>query len=156
MSSEKATPLNDDSTAADGASPDDLRLDAYDYHLPPELIAQEPAAERTDSRLLVFDRRRSWRSHRHFRDLPDLLSPGDCLVFNDTRVVPGRTHGLRTRTGGKCEVLFLEDRGDGTWTTLLGTRGKPEIDETFDLLDGRLSVRLLERIDRGVVRVEPS
>lgn len=76
-------------------------LDAYDYDLPRELVAQEPLARRTDARLLVVDRGSGEFSHRHVRDLPEILQPGDLLVLNDTRVVPARLIGRRTATGGR-------------------------------------------------------
>lgn len=104
--------------------------DLYDYELPPELIAQEPLADRSAARLLVVDRRTGGLGHRHVRDLPDLLAPGDLVVVNDTKVVPARLVGRRVRTGGKWEGLFLreEQAGDqaGAWVVLAQTRGRPE------------------------------
>src|SRR5215212_2526836 len=93
-----------------------------DYDLPPELIAQEPAAERDRSRLLVVRRDGGSLEHREFVDLPDLLAPGDLLVLNDTRVLPARLVGRREATGGKWEALYLHADGD-TWELLAQTRG---------------------------------
>src|SRR5436305_14886335 len=73
----------------------------FDYELPPRLVAQEPAARRDESRLLVADRSTGELHHRHFRDLPDYLRPGDRLVLNDTKVLPARLVGRREKTGGK-------------------------------------------------------
>src|SRR5215831_7969643 len=95
-----------------------------DYHLPPELIAQEPAAERDRSRLLVVRRGDRSLDHREFLDLPDLLVPGDLLALNDTRVLPARLLGRRERTGGKWEGLFLRQIPDGLWELLGQTRGR--------------------------------
>src|SRR5438477_588725 len=81
-----------------------------DYDLPPVLIAQEPAAERDGSRLLVARRDDGSLEHRQFLDLPDLLETGDLLVLNDTRVLPARLLGRRERTGGKWEGLYLGGR----------------------------------------------
>src|SRR5918911_1306821 len=94
-----------------------------DYELPAELIAQEPAAERDRSRLLVVRRGAGTLEHREFLDLPDLLDPGDLLVLNDTRVLPARLLGRRERTGGKWEGLCLATDADGAWELLCQTRG---------------------------------
>src|SRR5438067_6335285 len=94
-----------------------------DYDLPDELIAQEPAAERDRSRLLVVRRRDGSLEHRQFLDLPDLLRMGDLLVLNDTRVLPARLLGRRERSGGKWEGLYLGER-NGAWETLCQLRGK--------------------------------
>ncbi len=83
-------------------------LAKYDYQLPRHLIAQSPTACRSDARLLVADRARNSLEHKHIRDLPELLGPGDCLVINDTRVIPARLVGYRNRTGGRWQGLFLE------------------------------------------------
>jgi S-adenosylmethionine:tRNA ribosyltransferase-isomerase len=111
--------------------------DLYDYDLPPELIAQEPLADRTAARLLVVDRRTGGLAHRHVRDLPELLTTGDLVVVNDTLVVPARLVGHRASTGGKWEGLFLreEREGDraGTWVVLAQTRGRPELGERVRL-----------------------
>jgi S-adenosylmethionine:tRNA ribosyltransferase-isomerase len=97
----------------------ELSLDAYDYALPPERIAQEPAPERDGARLLVVERRGDGRAHRAIRDLPSLLDPGDLLVVNTTRVLPARLRGHKT-TGGRAEALILgEGALPGTWRALL-------------------------------------
>jgi S-adenosylmethionine:tRNA ribosyltransferase-isomerase len=98
-------------------------LDQYDYELPRQLIAQEPVASRVDARLLVVDRRRQTLDHRYVRDLPELLNPGDCLVLNDTQVVPARLLGHRESTGGHWEGLFLEVGEGGMWRILCKARG---------------------------------
>jgi len=82
-----------------------MRLSDFHYELPPELIAQRPLAERSASRLLCLDRDTGALADRRFRDLPDLLNPGDLLVFNDTRVIPARLLGVKRDTGGRVEVL---------------------------------------------------
>jgi S-adenosylmethionine:tRNA ribosyltransferase-isomerase len=100
----------------------DLRL--FDYDLPPELIAQEPAARRDASRLLELARGGSMRGHFHFADLPDLLAPGDLLILNDTRVLPARLLGCREQTGGRWEGLFLSEHPGPEWHLLCQTRGR--------------------------------
>lgn len=107
----------------------------YDYELPKELVAQSPLAVRSDARLMLVDRQRNSLSHKYVRDLPDLLRPGDCLVLNDTRVVPARLVGHRTRTGGRWEGLFLEAAETGHWRILGKTRGKLAPGETITLIN---------------------
>src|SRR6266567_737934 len=99
-----------------------MRTDELDFHLPPELIAQAPTADRSASRLLHY--RTSDRSVTHltFADLPSLLHPGDLLVFNDARVVPARFM-LQKSTGGKVEGLFLAEPAPGQWRVLLRNLG---------------------------------
>ncbi len=112
-----------------------IRIDEFDYELPAHLIAQEPCAERDQSRLLTVRRGGSVLGHHHFRDLPSLLEPGDLLVLNDTRVMPARLVGRRARTEGKWEGLFLKATADGTWELMCQTRGRLIVGETL-LVDG--------------------
>jgi S-adenosylmethionine:tRNA ribosyltransferase-isomerase len=97
---------------------DDYSLDAYDYALPPELVAQEPLPERSASRLLVLDRKGEALAHRIFADLPDLLEPGDLLVLNRSRVFPARLLGTRSG-GGEAEILLVRQRGPDVWDALV-------------------------------------
>ncbi len=108
-------------------------LDQYDYELPRHLIAQHPAPSRVDARLLVVDRRQQSLAHHYIRDLPEILRPGDCLVLNDTRVIPARLLGRRESTGGHWEGLFLEVGTGGLWRVLCKARGKLVPDETIRL-----------------------
>src|SRR5215210_5815089 len=94
-----------------------------DYELPPNLVAQEPAARRDASRLMVLDRKGGDILHRQFADLPRLLRPSDVLVLNDTRVLPARLFGKRERTGGAWEGLFLGEPSAGVWELACQTRG---------------------------------
>ncbi|MDR0381908.1 MAG: tRNA preQ1(34) S-adenosylmethionine ribosyltransferase-isomerase QueA [Oscillospiraceae bacterium] len=89
----------------------------FDFDLPPALIAQTPLPRRDASRLLVLDRAANTRKHMYFTDLPDLLRPGDCLVINDSRVLPARLFGV-TSSGAAVETLLLRDLGDGNWICL--------------------------------------
>jgi S-adenosylmethionine:tRNA ribosyltransferase-isomerase len=111
----------------------DARVSAYDYELPPGLIAAHPPAERDAGRLLVVERRSGRLAHRMIRDLPELLRPGDCLVLNDTRVLPARLFGRRTATGGKWEGLFLGLAPDGGWRLIGQTRGRLQPGESITL-----------------------
>jgi S-adenosylmethionine:tRNA ribosyltransferase-isomerase len=109
-------------------------LEQYDYELPKELIAQKPVVCRTDARLLVVDRKRKSFEHKHIRDLPEILRKNDCLVINDTRVVPARLVGRRRETGGHWEGLFLDASSDGLWRVMCKTRGKLKPGDTITLI----------------------
>ena len=114
----------------------------FDYTLPDRLIAQEPAARRDESRLLVVRRSTGALEHRVFRDLPDLLAAGDLVVLNDTKVLPARLLGRRAKTGGKWEGLFLHRTADGLWEMLAQTRGYAEVGEVIAVEGGlRLTLR---------------
>ena len=89
------------------------------YDLPEELIAQTPLERRDGSRLMVLNRETGEIQHKHFYDVIDYLNPGDCLVMNDSRVLPARLLGQRLPGGGACEVLLLIDRGEKTWECLV-------------------------------------
>lgn len=97
-----------------------MKTSDFDYHLPPEQIAQTPVEPRDASRLMVLNRADGSIAHRHFRDLGKYLNPGDVLVFNQTRVIPARLHGHKIPTGGKVEFLLLRRESDRTWRGLIG------------------------------------
>jgi S-adenosylmethionine:tRNA ribosyltransferase-isomerase len=97
-----------------------MKTDDFFYNLPPEKIAQRPAKPRDNSRLLVLDRTDSTVTHHIFHNLPDLLNPGDVLVFNDTRVLPARLKAHKIPTGGQVEILLLKQITPDTWETLVG------------------------------------
>ncbi|MDB5350891.1 MAG: S-adenosylmethionine:tRNA ribosyltransferase-isomerase [Planctomycetota bacterium] len=126
----------------------------FDFDLPDDLIAQQPVEPRDQCRLMVVRRDSGTIEHRTFADLPDLLSPGDVLVRNNTRVVPARLLGHRETTGGKWEGLFLRDLGQGTWEILASTRGRPSIGERI-LVEGELSLVLVEKREAGRWLVRP-
>ncbi len=134
-------------------------LAAYDYPLPKELIAQEPLVRRTDARLMVVDRQKGTIEHANIFDLPSILLPGDCLTLNDTRVVPARLTGFRTKTGGRWNGLFLADDGEGNLRMLGRTRGKIQPGETITLQDreGRndILLHLVTRLDNGEWAARP-
>ena len=126
-----------------------LLTSEFDYALPPELIAQEPAARRDEARLLAVRRAGREVEHLGFRDLPGLLRPGDLLVLNDSRVFPARLHGERVATGGRVEALFLFEEAPDQWMALTRSGGKIQIGERLALAGGRLRVRVRERRGAG-------
>lgn len=134
-------------------------ISEYDFELPKELIAQQPLPKRADARLLVVDRHQESLTHAYIRDLPEFLSPHDCLVLNDTRVVPARLVGFRTSTGGHWEGLFLSADDEGHWRVLGKARGKLAIDETITLVDATVReafrLRLLSKDSDGIWLVRP-
>jgi S-adenosylmethionine:tRNA ribosyltransferase-isomerase len=96
-----------------------MRLSDFDYHLPPELIAQHPAAERDQSRLMVIDRRRQSVEHRHFHEISQYFNAGDMLALNDSRVIHARLNGVIESSGRRAEVLLLKRMEDGAWEALV-------------------------------------
>ena len=96
-----------------------MKTSDFNYELPQELIAQTPLERRDSSRLMTLDRNTGAWEHHHFYELPDFLNPGDCLILNDSRVLPARLLGQRLPGGGACEVLLLIDRGEKTWECLV-------------------------------------
>ncbi len=125
-----------------------MKTSDFYFDLPPELIAQTPLERRDGSRLLTLDRATGETKHRHFYDLPALLRPGDCLVLNDSRVLPARLIGKRAG-GGACEVLLLIDRGDRVWECLVrpGRKLRPGAKITFG--DGELSAKVVGEVEGG-------
>ncbi len=134
-------------------------LDQYDYELPRELIAQHPLKHRSDARLLVVSRPDQTVTHAHIRDLGQYLVPGDCLVLNDTRVLPARLQGYRTTTGGRWSGLFIAADGAGNWEVMGKTRGKLRAGETIMLQDAMsddaFRLTLLSELGDGLWAVRP-
>ena len=106
-----------------------MRTSDFDYHLPPELIAQTPIEPRDSSRLLVLHRDSGALDHRNFRDILEYLRPGDVMVFNQSRVIPARLYGRRADTGSRVEFLLLRRHADGTWQAMAkpGRRLRPGV-----------------------------
>ncbi len=121
----------------------------FSFELPRELIAQDPLEERTSSRLLVLDRHSGAVSHHVFREIGDFLRPGDCLVLNNTKVIPARLLGEREGTGAHVELLLLKRRSGDVWETLVrpGKKCRPGTVLTFG--DGLLKAEILETVEEG-------
>src|SRR4051812_8664445 len=117
-----------------------MRTADFDYALPEELIAQEPLERRDAARLLVLDRADGTLGHRHIRDLPELLEPGDLLVANRSRVLPARIRG-RLRGGGQAELLLLRRLGAGEWQALVRPARRLRLGDTV-AVTAEISVRI--------------
>jgi S-adenosylmethionine:tRNA ribosyltransferase-isomerase len=134
-------------------------LSHYGFQLPQDLIAQTPTAHRADSRLMVVDRKEETIRHYHVRDVAQFLRPEDCLVLNNTKVIPARLIGRRTATHGYWEGLFLETEEHGLWKILCKTRGKLQPGEEILLQtsDGHVgfSLKMLAKQDDGRWLVQP-
>ena len=126
-----------------------MKTSDFYYDLPEELIAQDPLEDRTASRLLVLNRETGAIEHKIFSDVIDYLNEGDCLVINNTRVIPARLIGEKEGTGGKVEVLLLKRRANDVWETLVkpGKKLRPGARVTFG--DGRLKAEILEIAEEG-------
>ncbi len=114
------------------------------YDLPTELIAQTPLKDRTMSRLMVLNRETGDISHKHFFDIIDYLNPGDCLVMNNTRVIPARLYGSKEGSGGKIEFLLLKRLDIDTWELILRPGKKAKVGSRFVFGDGRLKAEIIE------------
>nr|WP_325221602.1 tRNA preQ1(34) S-adenosylmethionine ribosyltransferase-isomerase QueA [uncultured Oscillibacter sp.] len=126
-----------------------MKTSDFYYDLPQELIAQTPMEKRDGSRLMTLDRRTGETGHRHFYDLPSLLRPGDCLIMNDSRVLPARLLGRRLLGGGACEVLLLTDKGENVWECLVRPGRKLRAGARMTFGDGSLTAEVAEELADG-------
>ena len=126
-----------------------MDINDFDYDLPEELIAQDPIEDRSSSRLLLLDKKTGKTQDKIFRDIIDELNPGDCLVINNTKVIPARLMGVKEDTGAHIEVLLLKREQDDVWEVLVkpGKKAKPGTIITFG--DGRLKAEVLEVVEDG-------
>ena len=126
-----------------------MKTSDFYYDLPKELIAQDPLRDRSASRLMVLDRETGEIEHHIFREITHFLRPGDCLVLNDTKVIPARLYGTKEETGAAIEVLLLKRMGNDTWETLVrpGKKAKPGTRLVFG--DGSLRGEVVEVVEEG-------
>ncbi len=126
-----------------------MKTSDFAYDLPEELIAQDPLADRASSRLLVLDKKTGERAHKNFHEIVHYLRRGDCLVINDTKVIPARLIGQKEGTGGKVEVLLLKRRENNIWETLVkpGKKARPGAEIVFG--GGLLRAEVLEVVEEG-------
>ena len=126
-----------------------MKLSDFYYELPQELIAQDPLSKRDSSRLMVMDKHTGEITHRHFHDIKEYLNPGDCLVINDTKVIPARLLGVKEDTGASIEVLLLKRRDEKVWETLVkpGKKARPGARISFG--DGLLMGEVTDIVEEG-------
>ena len=126
-----------------------MNVKDYDYDLPEELIAQDPLEDRSSSRLMVLDHETGEVEHRHFTDILEYLHPGDCLVINNTKVIPARLFGVKEDTQAKIEVLLLKRKENDVWETLVkpGKKAKPGTKIVFG--DGILTGEVIDVVEDG-------
>ena len=128
---------------------DGMNVKDYDYDLPEELIAQDPLEDRSSSRLMVLDRQTGDVEHKHFTDILEYLHPGDCLVINNTKVIPARLFGVKEDTQAKIEVLLLKRKENDIWETLVkpGKKAKPGTKIIFG--EGLLTGEVVDVVEEG-------
>ena len=119
------------------------------YELPEDLIAQDPLEKRSNSRLMVLDKETGDVTHRHFYDIKDYLRPGDCLVLNNTRVIPARLIGEKEETHSRMELLLLKRKSDNVWETLVKPGKKAKIGARFSFGDGLLKGEIIDIVEEG-------
>ena len=126
-----------------------MKKEDFYFELPQELIAQDPLEDRSGSRLLVLDKESGEIEHRTFRDIKEYLEPGDCLVINDTKVIPARLIGSKVGTNAKIEILLLKRKENDIWETLVkpGKKAKPGTKISFG--EGLLIGEVLDVVDEG-------
>lgn len=133
-----------------------MKTSDFYYDLPKELIAQTPLKDRSSSRLMIVDKNSDNLEHKHFSDIVDYLNPGDCLVLNDTRVIPARLYGTKEGTGGKIEFLLLNRKSQDEWEVILKPGKKAKPGARFVFGDGLLKAEIIDTINEGnrLVRFE--
>lgn len=126
-----------------------MKTSDFYYDLPQELIAQTPIEKRDGSRLMTVERQTGAVEHHHFYELPDFLRPGDCLILNNSRVLPARLLGQRLPGGGTCEVLLLIDRGEDVWECLVRPGRKMRTGAKLSFGDGELTAEVVGELEDG-------
>ena len=126
-----------------------MHLSDFNYDLPERLIAQDPLLKRSDSKLMVIDRKNDTIQHKVFSDIIDYINPGDCLVINDTKVMPARLMGVKEDTGAAIEVLLLKRHDDKTWETLVKPGKKARPGAVISFGDGKLIGEVIDVVDEG-------
>lgn len=126
-----------------------MQLSDFNYDLPQELIAQDPLEKRSDSKLMVVGREDGSIEHKHFYDIIDYVNPGDCLVINDTKVIPARLMGVKEDTGASIEVLLLKRREEKVWETLVKPGKKARVGARISFGDGLLVGEVIDIVEEG-------
>ncbi|MDD4370630.1 MAG: tRNA preQ1(34) S-adenosylmethionine ribosyltransferase-isomerase QueA [Anaerostipes sp.] len=133
-----------------------MKVSDFTFDLPEELIAQDPLEDRSSSRLMVLDKKTGEIEHHIFREITSYLKEGDCLVLNNTKVIPARLIGAKEDTGGKVEVLLLKRKQDNTWETLVKPGRKAKVGARISFGDGMLVGEVMDIVEEGnrLVRFE--
>ncbi len=126
-----------------------MKKSDFYYDLPKELIAQIPIEPRDHSRMMVLSRENNTIEHKHFYDFIDYLTPGDCLILNNTRVLPARMYGVKKDTGAIVEFLLLNNLGNDRWETITGPGKRAKVDAEFSFGDGLLTCKIEEVLENG-------
>ena len=126
-----------------------MKKSHFYYDLPKELIAQTPIEPRDHSKMMVLSRKNNTIEHKHFYDFIDYLNPGDCLILNNTRVLPARMYGVKKDTGAIVEFLLLNNLGNDRWETITGPGKRAKVDAEFSFGDGILTCKIEEVLDNG-------
>ena len=126
-----------------------MNLHDFYYDLPQELIAQDPLSDRSSSRLMVLDKKTGEIQHKIFKDVIDYLNPGDCLVINDTKVIPARLIGVKEDTGASIEVLLLKRHDDKVWETLVKPGKKARVGARISFGEGKLVGEVIDIVEEG-------
>lgn len=126
-----------------------MQLSDFNYDLPEELIAQDPLKKRSDSRLMVVGKEDGSIEHKHFYDIIDYVNPGDCLVVNDTKVIPARLMGVKEDTGASIEVLLLKRREEKVWETLVKPGKKARVGARISFGEGLLVGEVIDIVEEG-------
>lgn len=121
-----------------------MKVKDFDFDLPQEYIAQHPIAKRDESKLLILDKKTGNIEHRKFKDIIEYLRDGDCLILNNTKVLPARLFGIKENTGGKMEFLLLKRISKDTWETLVKPGKRAKIGSKFIFGDGKLKAEIMD------------
>ncbi|MBQ4542935.1 MAG: tRNA preQ1(34) S-adenosylmethionine ribosyltransferase-isomerase QueA, partial [Clostridia bacterium] len=126
-----------------------MKLSEFDYQLPQELIAQKPLQQRDSSRMLVMDKNTGELTHRHFYDVLEYLNEGDCLILNNSRVIPARLFGVREDTGSPIEFLLLSRKETDIWEVILKPGKKAKVGKRFVFGEGKLKAEVIDIVNDG-------
>ncbi|MFX3624537.1 MAG: tRNA preQ1(34) S-adenosylmethionine ribosyltransferase-isomerase QueA [Ectobacillus sp.] len=131
-----------------------MDINLFDFHLPEELIAQTPLKERESSRLMVLNRKTGEIEHKHFFDIISYLEPGDCLVLNETKVMPARLYGVKEDTGANIEVLLLKQEENDCWETLVKPAKRVKVGTVISFGEGKLKATCVAEGEQGGRRLQ--
>ena len=130
-----------------------MKTSDFNYYLPDELIAQTPVEPRDASRLMTLDKKTGAVAHHHFYEIIDFLNPGDCLILNDSRVLPARLYGIKEDTGARVEFLLLENKGNDIWEALSKPGKRAKKGTRFVFGEGLMTCEVVDVLEDGNRRI---